>query len=492
MRISRSEIGLAIGYMVKSLLLFAVTVAVFILCYDTAYKAIAVLPLAYMILNALFSYQLMRNRAYPLGLICKIELYVVFIRYVLTPLSIALTGEFYTSRANTSDSSVNLAVALMVVELFGAYLVMYVAHIYYAKRIKSVTLAQVEIPNNTLVLTAFAVLGTAIILMGEPNALMPASFFVLGEDYSIVEPSTSLETFYHVLGKMVKPVAFLVFFSTLKRHYDKTGNRIFIWLSCALAVLFVGMYTGTRRWQIVFAGITSGYLIVTAYDDIPQGVMLGLAAIVSISFFSTSLYKFSWAVQGSSEPIRDIAVEMFGMFQDYFSGPRVVANSIEMKSVYGRHIGLATFANDFLGSVPIVARRIDQTDRINAYFNMYHNLHTTPLIMPMIGIGYCYCPIFPPIFSMLCQWLVVAIDYRFQTSEFIQYRYLYLYWGLYLAMFWGFNTQIVFGTFIIPFLPLLLLFKLNDRICMKKRRPNGCANGTVKRDSAESRLSKTP
>lgn len=491
MKFSRSRMGLVMKYLIEMLLLSAVTAAVFILCYDTSYKAISFLPFAYMILNSFFRHQLMRNREHSLGLLCKIELYVIFIRYVVTPLSIALSGEFYTWRANTSNSSISLAVVLMIMELFGAYLVLYVTHIYFSKRLKNVTLRRVEMPNNTLALTAFVMLGIAILLIGKPNALIPTSFFVLGEDYSIMELNTSLDSFLNILAMLVKPILFLILFSVLKRYYDRTGKGIFIWLSFALAILFIGMYTGTRRWQILFAGITSGYLLVKAYDDVPKGLMIGLAAIVSISFLSASLYKFSWAVQNSSQPVKDIVVEMFGMFQDYFSGPRVVANSIEMKSVYGSDIGLSTFVNDFIGCIPIVARHVDQTDRINAYFNMYHSLNTTPLIIPMIGIGYCYCPVFPPIFSMLCQWLVVVIDYKFQTSKSIEYRYLYLYFGLYLVMFWGFNTQIIFGKFLIPFLPLLLLFRLNDRICIKKKGSNKYVSDTAKRDSADSRLWQT-
>ena len=129
---------------------------------------------------------------------------------------------------------------------------------------------------------------------------------------------------------------------------------------------------------------------------------------------------------------------------------------------------MESFINDFLGSIPVISSFVDQTDRINIYFNLYHNVPKISLIIPMVGIGYAYFPIFPPIFTVICEWLLISVDYKLEMSKKIEYKYLYLYLGLYLSMCLGFNTQIIFAKFLIPFLPLLILFKINNKICLKK------------------------
>lgn len=472
MNIKRTRFNFILLKFSQSILIFMIAALTAILCYDKPYKAILLLPFSYMIINLFYNNQISKKDKYTGGFIHRAALVVIFIRYAITPLSIAITGEFYSSRANTSSDSISFAVLLMMFELVSVYITLFVARLYYSKRLNRTIPESVKGLNHKVVLAVFSLLALIIILAVEPNLLIPSNFLVLTEDYSRVQLDIAYDGLYSSLAQLVKPVIFLLLLSNLKKKYDKNKNDMYIWFSFFLVVFFMGLYTGTQRWELVFAGIIGLYLLKVSYREIPKVLVVGIIAIMSIGFFSASLYKFSWAVQSSINPLKDVTIEMLGMFQNYFSGPRVVANSIEMQSIYGNNITLVTFINDFIGSIPILSRYVDQSNRINVYFNMYHNIHNNAFIIPMLGIGYSYFPIFPPIFTVICQWFLVKLDYKLETSKSIEYRYLYLYLGLYLAMSLGFNTQIVFAKFLIPFLPLLFIFKVNELICLKRKTAN--------------------
>lgn len=470
MKIKKSELRFIFSLFFKSVFILLICILILGLCYDKAYRIVALLPFSYMAVNIFYSSKQKKAGRYSGGIIYKAALTVIFIRYVITPLSIALSGKFYFYRVYTLKESIDSAVFLMIFELFSLYMTLYFARNYYSKKHESNIPDKVEMLNHKFALIIAALLGTAVVLLVEPNLLIPADFLVLGRDYQRIKLDVPYDGLYFALAELVKPIIFLVLFSVVKEKYDSGKSKACIWISFILIILLMGMYTGTQRWEIVFAGIIGLFLLRITYDKIPKSLVLGVIAVMFISFISISLYKYSWTVQNSENPVKDIIIELFGMFQDYFSGPRVVANSIEMNNVYGSNIGLSTFINDFAGSIPVISNFVDQSDRINVYFNLYHNLSNKTLIIPMVGIGYSYFPFFPPIFTAICEWFLIKVDYKLKTSKSVEFKYLYLYFGLYLSMCLGFNTQIIFGKFLIPFLPLLILFKVNERFCLKKRR----------------------
>lgn len=452
----------------KLSLTFGIALWTMSLCYDKEYRIISVLPFMYIMASSIYNYHFSVNNKFTKGCLHKAIQVVIFIRYIITPLSIAITGNFYNASANTSIENVKFAIVLMIFELISIYLALYFAQIYYSRQNHNIYQEDLKGLNNSLVLVVFSLLAVSIVIMVEPNLLIPGNFLFLPTEYLELKLDLSYDGLYSTLAQLVKPVIFTLLFSLVKKRYDKSKNIIYVWISFILVILFIGLYTGTKRWEIVFAGIIGLYLLKKSYSEIPKVFVAGVIVVIFIGFISASMYKFSWVVQSSANPINDVILEMLGMFQSYFSGPITVANSIEMKTIYGNNINLFTLINDFTGSIPILSNYVDQANRINVYYNMYLNIPNNAYIIPMLGIGYSYFPILPSIFTVICQWFLIKLDFKLQKCSTIEYRYLYLYFGLYLAMSLGFNTQIIFSKLLIPFLPLLLLFKMNEIIYLKK------------------------
>ncbi len=193
------------------------------------------------------------------------------------------------------------------------------------------------------------------------------------------------------------------------------------------------------------------------------------------SFMSISLYKSDWLFK--EDELKNIEVkgviEIFGgQFQEYFSGPRIVAQGLEAIEAYPGNITYLTFINDFLGSVPFISGFVNKNNRINIYYNYFlkgPSKEATTQIMPMITIGYAYffyslCLIFIMIsvFTCLKCWDICL------TKDNLFEKNIYAFFSIWTAMCVGFITQIIFGLVCPSFIPFMAIILFNKRIICKK------------------------
>lgn len=188
--------------------------------------------------------------------------------------------------------------------------------------------------------------------------------------------------------------------------------------------------------------------------------LVSLTTIISIT-----LYKFSWAFQYSENMYIDFFQVMMGQLQSYFSGPNLVAQALEMENnpMFVHRITFSTFINDFLGSIPSVASSIDQTDRINYYFNRYlldWYSDNTSQIIPMTAVGAIYFNIlFSPVFTVLFTWLGFIFEFKGISDNRIYNNFVYLYAAFWCVLAICFCPQIIWGNLIGLVFPVFIIYK---------------------------------
>ena len=223
----------------QPILIINIAILILILCHDEPYNIIAFLPLSYAIIDFVFDNHIktIQSNNYNGGFIYKVSLIVIFIRYVVTPLSIAITGNFYYYNIYTSNKSIYLSVALMIFELFCVYLTLYVARCYYSKKNNNDTNNNIETIKNKFVLILFSIIALIIILIVEPNLIIPRDFILLSESYQKMQINVQHDGFFTTLADLVKPVIFIVLLSFIKDKYDIKSSKIYITLSFVIMIL---------------------------------------------------------------------------------------------------------------------------------------------------------------------------------------------------------------------------------------------------------------
>src|SRR5699024_6819923 len=276
---------------------------------------------------------------------------------------------------------------------------------------------------------------------------------------------------------LFKCMAFLLLVSFIRKNIK--NNLLNFSFAFLTLILFMASFTGTNRWTLIFMGLAGLIIIDRLYPRYKRFLRISSISILTASIISISMSNFYWVLQGSQAPIRDILEHMSTQFQVYFSGPRPVAQSLNIKE-YFPNISITTFLNDFLVSVPYVSNFIDQTDRINYYYNVYNYRKTPTLIMPLVGIGYTYFGfLLAPIFTIAAQLMIIKLDKLSQSEMKIDFVFIYLYLGLRLPMSMGLSTQSLFTSFLIPTIPLFLVCVLNSKIVFSKKKAYSVSRGMI-------------
>jgi hypothetical protein len=445
---------------------------------DPNYSNIFLLPLGYFIING-FGKILQDNNLrrkgtrYQGGIAYVAALSVIFIRYVIAPISIVATGNYSGIGVDPTKSNLDFAIFLMLMEMLAVTITMQLAIHYYAgKGLKNPKTAPASSISRwqrmplRITVIAFAVLALLLILVCDYRLIIPRNMFVVDINSDSIANEVELSGGIPALACILKTVLLFIGLSWLKLKHINTGKSRYIILSFGVALIYMGMMTSTKRWEMLFAGILCLFMLQQLYKKIPKFVFIAIITLMALSIISISTYKFAWYLKDSLNPFHDILVYLSGSFQAYFSGARNVAQAIDMKTLWGPQITVLTLMNDFLGSVPLLCDWINQANRINVYFNLYNNLDNTSQIIPMVGIGYCYFPFLAPLFSMICEWFVIKTDYCIQKTNRIEFKTIFCHLGFYLALCMAFNTQIIFSFVITRFFPLYLLFAMNRKISL--------------------------
>lgn len=431
---------------------------------NAMYDFIFLLPLTYSISYFVFSYYISLKGNYGLNLVYVISQALIYIRYVLTPFFTVFSA-YFTSWGWGPDPSYEqmlLAEILMCIEMVCIFIIQYFAIRKYSQKKYLHEKQSVEYEENYGVLVLYAIFAAVLVLIMQPSLLIMDNYFI----YTGIERTNRISNagMYVILADTFKKVFLIIILIICKKGYDRHPNKVYLLLAVVAVALNMALNTGGTRIRMVFSLILGAYFLVFIFGKIPKIFYIAGFLGCIISFLSVSLLKFSYAMGRTSSPVLAVISIMLGQFQDYFAGPRLVGQMINLSRVYGDYIGISTFINDFMGSVPIISNYIDQSNRINYYFNIYCNIQNQTLIAPILGIGFCYFPVFPFFFSIFFEYMAVKLDYLMSSTSKISYKYLYAYMGYLCAMCMGYSTQNIYAQFVSAFIPLFILFKVNDKI----------------------------
>lgn len=390
---------------------------------------------------------------------------VCLIKYFVMPLSLCLSQNFVTIGPLVKDSSFIIAIALIIYEMICLiFLRIFFLKKYISKKIKCNDSDGTEIStgNKKVLFIFISVVLLGFILSFIPNfAIFPQNIFVLTEDFEEQDTKASMG----VIVVWWKYLFFISSFSFLYYIYKKSLNKVYYYLSVLLIFLFVGLITGTSRWAILFFLLLSLYLCSKMYGSRIKKIIIPVSLVCLTMMISITFYKFSWAFQYSENIYVDFFQVMLGQLQSYFSGPTLVAQALEMAQnpAFVNKITFSTFMNDIFGSIPSVAGNVDQTDRINYYFNRYlfdWYSDKTSQIIPMVAVGALYFNILlSPVFTVLFTWIGFLFEFKGISDNRIYYKFLYFYAALWSVLAICFCPQIIWGNLIGFVFPIFIIYK---------------------------------
>ena len=390
---------------------------------------------------------------------------ILFLKYFVMPLYIVYSGHRQTIGVTVAEESFIYGAFLLFYEMiwiYGLYFCFYYRLAYTSmKKLISYNVPLIIPKNFKKIFVSTLFLGLCLLLLYPNNFISIKAFDILGfaPENEIDEETSSLGS---VIVRFWKDFSFIIFLIYIGNKYLKKKSKIYIIYFILLILLYLFFNLSTSRWTLLFLVISASYIGYLLFGKRILRFLYVLASMLIFLLFSITVYKFSWYFESNEG---NIITLLFGQLQSYFSGPNLLAQAVDMNNQFyiANNISISTFFNDILGSIPLLSKLVNQSDRINAYFNAYvlgFNGNLSQII-PMTGIGYTYIGLlFSPLFTIIFTSIGMYFDYKSQIVSNLFYKYVYICMALWFLTALLMNTQIIVGNVIIHSLSLLVFYKL--------------------------------
>ena len=250
-------------------------------------------------------------------------------------------------------------------------------------------------------------------------------------------------------------------------RYDKSKKYRYIVLSGVFMIIYMLSVFFNSRWNILLPAIIYMYLASIHFKKRFKILAICVGIVFVVGFISITLYKFAWIFQRQGSSFGTIFTVLTQQSQEYFSGPRPLAQGFEAIDKYRDNIDEITLVNDYAGTIPFLSHYINQNDRINIYYNWYikgEGVKATQ-IMPIMSIGYAYFGEFGAgILLIIYLAISMRLGHKEEKTTNVFYKYIDCYSIIALNMSIYFNTQIVLGFLTNLSIPVFIALFLNNHI----------------------------
>lgn len=402
---------------------------------------------------------------------------IAFIKFSLMPIIIVSIKDYYGGVLTGQIPSayyLHQGILLTCMECISIFFTMIIFFLIKSKRKTEKENTQIikKIKFGPVMMAIFII--SILLIIKFSDAFFPTDLFIMSEDYEAVTIDSSVDGLVKIFFNMFKVFGLLYFLQFFSQKYLEKKQFKYIIGMLVIVLIYLALNLSVSRWNIVIPVIAVLFILKEVWFKTTMNKVAITIIILTLatSFISISQNKFNWLVKDQGDSLHRLMYVFGGEMQEYFSGPRAIAQGIESYKIYNHSITYTTLFNDFTGSIPFVSHYIDQSDRINIYYNYFlkgTNDEATQ-IMPMITVGLSYfgyglCYIFIVI-SIICSCM---FGEKVDNCNNIFEKYIYMFGTIWFAMCLGFNTQIIFGWIMSSFIPFILIFKLNNKIIAKKK-----------------------
>ncbi|MEQ6102725.1 hypothetical protein V2J39_07240 [Staphylococcus saccharolyticus] len=394
--------------------------------------------------------------------------FTTLLRYIISPLLMALYGTNLQIGSNVPLEIEKNSVNLMIYEMVAVFVTFGVFHKYfYSDKFK---IQSIKAKSNIFgwLFVGFAIL----IILTQPSVLERYSFIWSASQLKSDSANEDVTLFalFIQLAQIVFTVGIL---NIIYRFYEKRPNIIYLFLSIAVIIVSASFITGTSRSSIIIPLVTGLFTILVLYKNYRK-LILGASAILSVLVIiistvlkqQTNMSVSTHSLYHSAGPLENFNTDI----QIYFSGLTNVGHALEEAFVF-KPFDLSSIMSDLTHSVIFINGFFqDRHSALTLFNNMfYKSTGLNDQIIPMVGQGYLYFgPILAPILSVIGILIIMYLDRMIFNTKSVFSLYILSYFCLKFSLFFMSNATILISFFTNFILILLLIAYLNSKVSYKK------------------------
>ena len=401
----------------------------------------------------------------------KIITILSFLKFVILPVLMVSSGYYNVFPESNIDIYVTQTLSLMIFEIVSVFFVLkfYKPKRFHQKLIKSkkqnkkiVTIAIFIGLLGLLIYPDF--IKNIIWLKSSDDLLLDNVTFIIGWQMGIL--------YYFV--KFVPVIILILTITYLRNKGFKKYKLIKLTTLLIISLFTVVLVFSENRGHLVAQGILIIYLLSNYFPKYKRSLSISIFSVILLGvIFSTSyriLNSNKININTSSSILNYYNGELGIRFIDaYLSGPSSLAQGLKAYDLYENNWSFNTFINDIIINTQVlnqISYRIFDTNLLKDRTSVYYaKIITGSRIPPLMMSGYIYLGfLFAPLFAMIAVFLALRFEdfskYFFKNDVFMSFVWLYI--SIRFSFFLGLSISVLYGLFATYFLPMWLVFKLNN------------------------------
>lgn len=394
--------------------------------------------------------------------------FTMFLRYVISPLLMALYGSDIQMGSTVAIIIQSKAVELMIYEMVAMFLIFALLHKYFYSKNSKIR----NVKSQTNIFGWIFISIALLIIIVQPSVL---------ENYSFIWSASKLKTdsanedvtLFALLIQLAQIVFTVSILNIIYKFYEKNNSIIYLFVSFIVIVASASFITGTSRSSIIIPLVTGLFTLLVLYNKYRK-LIIGSSLILSLLVISvstilkqqTNVTIGSKSLYHSAGPLENFNTDI----QLYFSGLINVGHAIETSSII-KPFDFNLIMSDLTHSIVFINKFFHQSQSALTAFNdmFYKTTGVADQIIPILGQGFVYFgTVLAPILSVFGLIIVMFLDKMVYLTKSVFTLYILSYFCMKFSMLFMSNATILSSFFTNFILILLLIAYLNSKVSYKK------------------------
>lgn len=376
----------------------------------------------------------------------------IIIRYIIIPLIISTTGDYFTGFSSTNGTE---AIIIMGLELMFIFIVFSIVH---KKQYKSYKLRSKSIELLKGGIVTYSILIAMLLLLLSTSFFLKVNFIWELNTYieNVINSEIEITSPAGVLFSPFKAILSLLIISIIAKN-RKFQNQTKLFLLLIILLVNVILIVGVSRFSIVFSLLPLFFILLLMFTSYKKKLILAIIVLIIPVLLITTISKFS----RNDKKITTTEILSSASLNAYFSGMGNVATGLDTFYNNGDINHFAFFTNDIFQNVPIASKLTNEKLQTNFYFNkqIYNDLEAKDQIAPLVTSGFFHFNIFGAfLYGPLFVLIAFYFERKFYRYNFIGYKYFYIHLSIYFSLIFMLNFGAIISTFITSYILLFIPF----------------------------------
>lgn len=377
--------------------------------------------------------------------------FVVFLRFVLLPFLISLSGEFYSIGRQPNLNFLNISIILMWIELSIHFIIINYLSRKHLKPLLNNKEKKVY-TNRTPKILLFYVFISAAMFLFFPELFKNFKFVFAGIDTETISFFRGLDIRIILFSQILLYVFIIEYFS---KKYNRSKNVLYYSFALLIAILNIVIIRNENRASLLINSISTYLILIYAFPNqkrfsLISGLIGVFVVILYVSILRNEKYNIQLELSNFSDILRTLQIQL----QAYLSGPSYIANGLEQFANGAFFMNIKIMVTDILlwsgyvGNLIFESLNLSTLNTSMIYnSNLYFGLTmygSGDQIIPLAVQGFAYFHIIGYfIVPLLMPFLMVVFEKKMILSKYLIVKYNYMTMVVVLSLYMGYNLSII-------------------------------------------------